>query len=88
MSLIFTKRERRQARAYRGMIKRARVRAKGRGPPAPPAVARYKGREIAKAHKAAIADLFCIATALRHGLEVYGSTKRWRTPVRCSATGC
>jgi hypothetical protein len=28
MSLIFTKRERRQARAYRGMIKRARVRAK------------------------------------------------------------
>jgi hypothetical protein len=68
MSLTLTRSERGRARAYRAMIKRARRRAprpKLRSAP-------LRGRHIDKGHKAAVAQLFCIATFIRHGVEVYG----------------
>jgi hypothetical protein len=68
MSLTLTRSERGRARAYRAMIKRARRRAprpKLRSAP-------LRGRHIDKGHKAAVAQLFCIATFIRHGMEVYG----------------
>ena len=68
MSLLLTRAERRQALAYRAMVKRARRRAprpKLRGAP-------LRGREIDRAHKVAVAQMFCVATFIRSGIEVYG----------------
>ena len=61
--------ERRQAFAYRGMIRKARKRSKAGSAPTPRP---QRGREIDRAHKHAVAQLFCIATYLRHGVEMRG----------------
>ncbi len=68
MSLTLNRTERRQALAYRKMVRRARRRT------STPRIRinTFRGREINREHKAAIAQLFCVATAIRHGIECYG----------------
>ena len=61
--------ERKSAQAYRAMIRRARLRAPR---PLRPRLATGTPREISREHKRAISRLFCIATAVRHGVERYG----------------
>jgi hypothetical protein len=68
MSLVLTRAERGRARAYRAMIKRARRRI----PKPAHRSAPLRGREIDRSHKAAVAQLFCVATFLRCGIEVFG----------------
>ena len=70
--LRFTPRERRQAFAYRDMVRRARRRSRAsrEGPASPPRPLR--GRQIDKPHKAAVARLFCLATHIRTGAEITG----------------
>jgi hypothetical protein len=69
MGLQLTVKERRLAKAYRSMRRRARQRS--------PQTPQRAGKSLASgvstaAHKAAIAQLFCLATALRYGLEKGG----------------
>jgi len=69
MSLQLTKRERKQASAYRAMMRRVRKRSPKS---APVAKSSARGRQLSRAHKAAIASLFCVATAIRFGIERRG----------------
>lgn len=80
MSLLLTRAERAQAIAYRRMVQRARKRAKPRKlgsgnaiQPRPalsqsPKQRHHRGRVIDPLHKAMIAQLFCVATAIRFGI--------------------
>lgn len=73
MALQFTPRERRQARSYRSMVRKVRQRQ----PPAARSKAFGGGaagfaRRSTRAHLAAVAQLFCVATAVRFGLEKTG----------------
>ena len=69
MGLQLTVKERRLAKAYRSMRRRVRQRSpqSSRGSASP-----LRSGVSTQAHKAAIAQLFCIATALRIGLEKGG----------------
>lgn len=68
-----TRSERQRARAYRRMIKHARARTKAPPPrPPPDAPVRWRGRLVDRAHKQAVAQLFCLATYVRTGREVGG----------------
>lgn len=68
--LRFTRKERRQAFAYRDMVRRVRRRS-ARERPKPPSRP-MRGRVIDRDHKAAVAQLFCVATFIRSGIELYG----------------
>jgi hypothetical protein len=70
MTIQFTKRERRQVRAYRKLVRRARGRMQTR--PGIKPVHQGRGRRLSAEHKHAIAQLFCVATAVRFGVEIYG----------------
>ena len=72
--LRLPQKERRQAFAYRDMIRKARRRTEGaREPDRPSAVpVRLRGRVVSREHKNAIAQLFCAATFLRERVEIYG----------------
>jgi hypothetical protein len=78
MTLRLNRSERRQALAYRAMVRAARRRSKhllacsSHAPSNTSHRYRRRGRLIAPDHKAAIAELFCVATAARHGVEIYG----------------
>jgi hypothetical protein len=72
MSLRLTRKERAQARAYRAMLRRVRTRTQRSGGGSPPRTNPLRGRQISAEHKAAIAGLFCVATAVRCGLEIKG----------------
>jgi hypothetical protein len=61
--------ERNLALAYRQMVRRARRRGERRGRMA---VRPFRAREISKDHKAAVAQLPCIVSLWRDGIEVYG----------------
>ena len=65
MSLTLNRGERRQALAYRKMVRRARRRTALPRPRSRP----FHGREINRDHKAAVAQLFCVATFIRGGGE-------------------
>ncbi len=69
MGLQLTVKERRLAIAYRSMRRRVRHRS----PQSPGGANRpLRSGVSTQAHKAAIAQLFCIATAIRYGLEKGG----------------
>ena len=69
MALRLTCKERHQAKSYRAMMRRARQRSPQTGSRTEPQPMR---RACTQAHKAAIAQLFCLATAIRYGLEKGG----------------
>ena len=66
MSLRLTSKERDAARAYRAMMRKARLRNRVGSKPS------FHGRMVDPSHKQAISKLFCIATAIRTGFEVRG----------------
>lgn len=68
--LRLTPLERRQAYTYRDMIRRARRRGARERPKI--SSRPIRGRLIDRSHKAAIAQLFCVATYVRSGVELYG----------------
>ncbi len=69
MGLQLTVKERRLAKAYRSMRRRVRQRS----PQTPrDSTTQLRPGVSTKTHKAAIAQLFCLATALRYGLEKGG----------------
>ena len=68
MTPRLTRLERKTAEAYRAMVRRARARTRR---PAP-RLATGVPRELSRAHKQAVSRLFCIATAIRHGVERQG----------------
>ena len=65
--------ERKRALVYRNMIKKARARSKAAAPHAHLSTSNLRrGRQIDPGHKQAISQLFCLATAVRTGLEIRG----------------
>ena len=67
MNIRLSAHERDQVRAFRRLMHRVRQRNSK-----PARERKTYGRQLCREHKAAIAGLFCVATAVRFGIERYG----------------